>query len=331
MRRSYIIWTDEEFAAVAALTVQLRNTDNEAYNTIPKACREAQKQLLPEDRQRISSSLTNQAQNLGPKFRELCTMFTTKSASQRQVLIEAFLRKNNRTLNVPNPAAIPQPLPKPKVAKKPVQLPLPPAEPVAEPVAEQPQAETPAPNLPASGSLGAALEGALVGAMAPVIDNFLEQMRGEVRSAFERVQQHYTVQLEERLREMLHTELANLAPTGRPVLRMPKHDPSPIDIAPSSGPRRRIIVFHILDSQLAVLREAMRQQLDMHKVNLMAAETKEDLYRKHTRDSFVIYVPKFSNHLPPDYEKKNVKKMLFAKGIDTIKAHIQDILDGKHD
>jgi hypothetical protein len=115
-----------------------------------------------------------------------------------------------------------------------------------------------------------------------------------------------------------------------PAVPRPKHNPA-MQVTPSTQPRYRIVVFHILDSQLAVIRDALRQQLDMHKVTLLAAETKQELYRKHTRDSFVIYIPKFSNHLPPDYEKKNVKKMLFADGMGAIKDHIKDILDGKHD
>lgn len=335
------VWSAEEMQAVAARTLQLRES---TYKALADACIAAQKELLPPELHRISDR-TVQMQNLGPKFRELCNHMRTKSAAQLQLAIDVYKRKAkpahlNGTAK-PKPAEVLDT--EEVIDPSEVEIKLSPSDSqkIAESLANPPepnaellraaQQHKEALNPAKSSGIGSMLEQALIGAMAPVIDNFMQQMRAEVRSAFERVQEHYAVQMQEQLRSMLHTELASMAPGGVAVQKQPRHNPEMAPVAPSTQPRYRIIVFHILDSQLAVIRDAMRQKLSLHKVELLAAESKQELYRMHTPNSYVIYIPKFSNHLPPDYEQKNVKKMLFAKGMDTIRSHITDILNGIYD
>lgn len=335
--RAKIKWTKEETQAVAARTLQLRAS---TCPSLSEACRIAQIELLHEDRYRTpTSESTNYVQQLGHAFREVLNVMRNKSDGQLKLAVDIYLRETGRTLNVYTAPVVEEPPAEPKqapVVETPpvavgvqVQEPQPEATPVQAP-APEPTIPASIPPAPARTGLGAALEGALIGAMAPVIDGFMEQMRLEVRSAFERVQDHYTVQLEERLRHMLHTELAGLTPMATKTPR-PKHNPEMIPVVPSNQPRYRIIIFQILDSQLGLIREAMQQLLSLHKVELINVSTKDELYRKHTKQSYVIYLPKWSNHLPPDYEKDNVKKMLWARGLDGIKDHIKHIVEGNYD
>lgn len=334
MSRTRIVWTHVEMQAVAARTLQIRHSGE--INNVVLACIAAQRELLTEDRWRIAAP--GKETNLGPVFRDACVGLALKSQAQ----LTAAIRLHKPDWVPPAPAPVVAEKPNadaelPEVKEEPAPAPV--VEPVAAAEPEQTPEPAPAYVRPAepakTNGIGALLEGALVQAMAPVIDTFMEQMRVEVRSAFENVQRHYAEQMEDRLRHMLHSELAGLTPGARmqtPAVRHPRHDPSPpMTVAPSTAPKYRIIIFHMLDSQVAIIKDAMRQQLDMHRVQLLGADTKADLMRKHTKDSYVIYIPKFSNHLPPNYERDYVRKVLFAKGTTGVQERIHEILQGKHD
>lgn len=287
-RRGSILWTDSEYAAVAARTVQLR--DSNAYTNIMEACLAAQRELLPENRVRVPPNNGN----LGQKFTDLVSDMRMKHNTQRELAITAYRAEQ---------AAITQ-----------TELRLQEADAAPAPVAAPTTLVVPTgPGSP----LGALLETVLRQAFDVTLEKMTAQIRAEIGPTLARLRPEFEKRVETTVTEALAESVAEALPNALPKLAQPEQTPRVQKI--------RVIVFGLLDAQIATVKESLRAHLEMHRVDVLCTKDKGELYKMHTETSHVIHVQKFSNHLPPDYFKR-VKTLSVANGIGGVKDRILEVI-----